>query len=216
MERNHQCPHRDIRPGLWNETLWQWPASRGALTPQAPQPAQAQHPQAAPSAWPRHGGAQQEPQIGPGRGLGSRTDFQGSTHTDHPQGRDSQGPPEARGPVGRAPLGLLPLPAAALHTRAALFTPPPPPLPGGVAALWRQVCQQTPRVRVALAPPRHQGTIEPALRRDAGGAPTAPALPHVAHQLAEPLPPCRPSRPNFRALGAPQEGMPPQADQAAA
>jgi hypothetical protein len=50
MESHHQYCRRDVRPGLWDKALLQWQASRGELTDQAPQPAQAQQPEAALSA----------------------------------------------------------------------------------------------------------------------------------------------------------------------
>src|SRR5262245_42531237 len=52
MQRNNPYPARDSWPGLWDAALRQ--VSPGDWTPQTPQPARAQPPEAALSAWRRH------------------------------------------------------------------------------------------------------------------------------------------------------------------
>jgi hypothetical protein len=214
MKSAHQYRHRHLRPGLWDEALRQWPASCGPLTPQTPQPAQAQPPQAARAAWRRDDGAQQGAQSGQRWRRGPRPDFQSPAHTPHPQRRDGPGHPEAGGPSGRAPLGLWPLPAAALATLPALCTPAPQPIPDGLAAFGCPIGQEQPWVGVALTPPCHHCTVPPPLRRDTGRPLAAPPLVDGPHQLAEPLPPRRPRRAERGALVDPQPGMPAQADHA--
>src|SRR5438552_8623108 len=77
MESDDQHANWYLRPGLWDEALWQWQTSHGDLTHQAPQSAQAQHPEVAPSAWCRHDVTQQGPQIRQLCGCGHGTDLQG-------------------------------------------------------------------------------------------------------------------------------------------
>jgi hypothetical protein len=114
MDSDYHYPQGYRRPRLWDEALRQWQPSRGALTHQAPQPAQAHQPEAARAAWSRHRGPQQRSQIGPIAVCGQRFDLQRTTHADHPQG--GHGQPEACYPLGGVHLGILPLPPTPLET----------------------------------------------------------------------------------------------------
>ena len=156
MDSDYHRPQGYRWPRLWDEALRQWQPSRGDLTHQAPQPAQAHQPEAALAAWGRHRGPQQRSQIGRIAVCGRRLDLQRTTHADHPQGGDGQGQPEACYPLGGVHLGILPLPPTPLETFKALFTPASQAIPGRVTRLRRQIGQEKPWVRVPLTPPRHQ------------------------------------------------------------
>lgn len=214
MVRKHRHLHRDSGPGLWDKVLRHGQASCGDLADQAPPPPQTQQPAAARVAWGRHYGSQQRPQIRHLRALGLGPNRHRTAHTQHPSGGHGHGHPEARRPIGRRPRGVLPLPAPALATFEALFTPAAQPLPRCLTTLRCQVSQQPPRGGVALVPPGHEGTRQTARRRATGGPSSPPALAPTAHQLLEPIPTGLALRTQLCPLIDPSQRMPAQADKA--
>src|SRR5499426_582748 len=211
-----ECDHLDSYwyrgPWLWDEALWHWQASRGDLTHQAPQPAQAQKPETARVAWRRHKGPQQGPRLRHIHTLGWWSHLQGTAPTHPPQGGHGHGQPEACRPVGRRHLGVLPLPAPTLETFETLFTPPAQPIPRRVAALGCQVGQQKPWIGVTHVPPGHQRTRQTPLRRHERGPAPAPTLANAPHQLTQPIPARLARRAQLGALVDAQQRMPAQAD----
>src|SRR4030095_13972918 len=214
MECDYLDSYGYCRPWLWDEALWQWQASRGDLTHQAPQPAQAQHPETARVARRRHNGSQQGPQIWHIHAFGWGAHLQGTAHTHHPQGGHGHGQPEARRTVGRRHLGVLPWPASTLETFEALFTPPAQAIPRRVAPLRGQVGQQKPGLGVALITPAPKRTHQATLRRYERGPAPAPTLANTPPQLAQPIPARLARRAKLGALVDPQQRVPPQADHA--
>ena len=165
MDSDYHRPQGYRWPRLWDEALRQWQPSRGDLTHQAPQPAQAHQPEAALAAWGRHRGPQQRSQIGHIAVCGQRLDLQRTTYRSPSTGWPTAKANQRRATVGGVHLGILPLPPTPLETFKALFTPASQAIPGRVTRLRRQIGQEKPRVRVPLTPPRHQRTVEPPPRR---------------------------------------------------